>query len=202
MRCHGAYKRWRQSINVEHGADKEVAAYEEMLAAVELTSLFDDACDSVSRTWIFHGLIYILHLFMAELGSLWPFSTAKLEARGGKLKPIWRKQTCKRRPTAVCHRTIAKSRKGLVKGMDPGTRTIVTKWTQTPEFQVLASTRLREKSFCGVPSMLATGMGVCRCVRAKNRLLSSTLVAPRVRSLSGKWKSPCVVVSLRLLPSS
>ena len=43
MRCHGAYKRWRQSINVEHGADKEVAAYEEMLAAVELTSLFDDA---------------------------------------------------------------------------------------------------------------------------------------------------------------
>ena len=127
LRCHDAYKRWRRSIDLEHEStlDKEAAAFESILAACEVTAQFDDACDSVnvSRTWIFHGLIYIIPLFIEKHGSLWPFSSAKLEARGGKLKPIWRKQVCKRRP-GVTHKTISKSRKGLSKGATTGVKVV------------------------------------------------------------------------------
>ena len=144
MRCHDAYKRWRKSIDVEYNCDKEAAALESIRSAVELTSLFDDAAQSVSRTWIFHGLIYIIPHFMSKHGSLWPYSSAKLEARGARLKPMWRKQTCKRRPGSVQAIISKRSKSG-----ERITRPKLQHYSQMPEQQLLACTKLREQALFG-----------------------------------------------------
>ena len=147
MRCHDAYKRWRNSIDVSYDLNDEgkaAAALESVVSAVDLTSLFDDACQSVSRTWIFHGLIYIIPLFMRKHGSLWPFSSAKLEARGARLKPMWRKQTCKRRAGAVQAVISKRNKEGRVISQPK-----LQKYSQMPEQQLLASTKLREQTLFG-----------------------------------------------------
>ena len=59
--------------------------------AVELSRCIDDACDSNTRSWMFQIINVVVPTFQSMLGSLWPYSTAKLEARGGKVKPIVRR---------------------------------------------------------------------------------------------------------------
>ena len=59
--------------------------------AVELSRCIDDACNSSTRSSMFQIINVVVPTFQSMLGSLWPYSTAKLEARGGRVKPIVRR---------------------------------------------------------------------------------------------------------------
>lgn len=58
-----------------------------------------------------HILAYILPLQVAKRGNLWRFSSAKLEARGGRVKKIAR-AVVSWQPKGVYKKTVKKSRKG------------------------------------------------------------------------------------------
>ena len=59
--------------------------------AVKLSRCIDDACASNTRTSMLQIINIVVPIFQSELGCLWPYSTAKLESRGGKVKPIVRR---------------------------------------------------------------------------------------------------------------
>ena len=68
-------------------------------AAVRLTKFFYDACEGSTRTRMFEIIMSVVPWYQALLGSLWRFSTAKLEARGAYVKPLVRKTTSYRPPS-------------------------------------------------------------------------------------------------------
>ena len=47
-----------------------------------LQELFDKAADCNGKTKIFHIAVYIFPRWTAKYGSLWKYSTARLESRG------------------------------------------------------------------------------------------------------------------------
>ena len=120
LKWYDAYVKWRRTLDVATPTpeDFEPAAYKQVIAAVEMTQLFDQLADCNGKTKMFHIVVYILSRMSAKLGNMWRFSTAKLEARGAVCKKIVRRQTSgrKRSVDKVAHviqkkRTTKKQRK-------------------------------------------------------------------------------------------
>ena len=146
------------------------------LSAVEMTKHFDDAADGDSRSWIFHRIIYIIPFLMRRRGSLWPMSTARLEARGARLKPTWRKQVNKRRARGVVSRTIEKkpAEAAISASRGPSTKTFRQGYADAPEAQCLAVCKLREKQLHG---SLSSGVGAGQIqLRASKKARSMSLM--------------------------
>ena len=153
-----------------------------------MTKYFDDAADGDSRTWIFHRIIYIIPFLMRARGSLWPMSTARLEARGARLKPIWRKQVNKRRARGTTMRTIEK--RSLESRQKVPLKACRQGYKDTPEAQCLAVTKLREKQLHGGNG---AGAGAAQIQLQATKKARSMSAMGRVTKLKGEHQGPTLI---------
>ena len=91
---------------------------------MSVAHVMENASNSTHRSWMPPIIGFVIPLFVARLGNLWRFSSAKLESRGGRVKRIAR--TCVSwQPKGVYTRTIKKKRNGDTSSSN--TRTVQVK---------------------------------------------------------------------------
>ena len=100
-----------------------------------------------SYTW--HQLLFTLTLFIADRGDLWPYATARLEARGGRVKVIarsvvqWSKQGVRTR--TIAKRVRKSGKKALRGGPSRGSSHFEQRSTSCGVKQLLGAQGLREQ---------------------------------------------------------
>eukprot|EP00965_Chrysotila_dentata_P009197 299623-Pleurochrysis_carterae.AAC.1 len=147
------YLVWHHAIRAEpetgDEAGRENLALSCGVAAVRAMHAFEDGFNSAHKSWMSHIIMYIIPLFVARFGSLWRYSTAKLESRrGGRMKRVMR-STISWQPTGDYQRTI-KKRQGKRRKVvgDGGNTTFWQKSGKCGAQQVIEHVILQEDMIC------------------------------------------------------
>ena len=151
-----------------------------VIKAVEFMKIFDEFADTNGKTKMLHVAVYIVSRFIAELGNLWPWSTAKLEARGARCKRIVRRQTSGRgRSVAKVDVTIKKKGTAVQrrKGEAPSDQVKVLKraYDSSRCSQLLGMIGLREGMALSGKSRRATQLAECGKLKVERKLRSRVL---------------------------